>query len=131
MTGLDNNILVRIFIEDDKEQGRKVKEFLQALTPESPGYVSLIALIELAWVLRSRYLLNKAQLIQCLERLLKYPELVIEGHTAVTFALRRFSQLNADFADCLIELLGHAAAGCGETVTFDLDASRFAGMRLL
>ena len=130
MTGLDTNILVRIFIEDDPEQYRKVKEFLQSLTPESPGYVSLIALIELVWVLRSRYPLNKAQLIQCMERLLEYPELVIEDHTAVTFALYRFSQFKADFADCLIERLGHAA-GCKETVTFDLDASRFAGMRLL
>jgi predicted nucleic-acid-binding protein len=130
MTGLDTNILVRIFIEDDPEQYRKVKEFLQSLTRETPGYVSLIALIELAWVLRSRYLLNKMQLIQCLGRLLDYPELVIEDHTAVTLALRRFSQFKADFADCLIEQLGHAA-GCGDTVTFDVDASRFAGMKLL
>ena len=87
-------------------------------------------MIELAWVLRSRYPLNKAQLIQCLERLLKYPELVIEDHTEVEFALRQFSQFKADFADCLIERLGHAA-GCGETVTFDVDASRSAGMGLL
>jgi predicted nucleic-acid-binding protein len=130
MTGLDTNILVRIFIEDNPEQYRKVKQFLQTLTPESPGYVSLIALIELVWVLRSLYLLNKAQLIQCLERLLQYHELVIEDHTAVTLALNRFFQFKADFADCLIERLGHAA-GCHETVTFDADASRFAGMRLL
>jgi predicted nucleic-acid-binding protein len=130
MTGLDTNVLVRIFIEDDPEQYRKVKEFLQSLTPESPGYVSLIALIELAWVLRSQYTLNKMQLIQCLERLLGYPELVIEDHAAVTLALHRFSQFKADFADCLIERLGHAA-GCGKTVTFDVDASRFAGMTLL
>jgi predicted nucleic-acid-binding protein len=130
MTGLDTNILVRIFIKDDPEQYRKVKEFLQSLTPESPGYVSLVALIELAWVLRSRYPLSKMQLIQCLERLLDYPELVVEDHAAVTLALRRFSQFKADFADCLIERLGHAA-GCRQTVTFDVDASRFAGMTLL
>src|ERR1035441_7349512 len=123
MTGLDTNILVRVFIEDDPEQYRKVKEFLQSLTPESPGYVSLIALIELAWVLRSRFLLNKIQLIKCLERLLDYPELMIEDHAAVTLALHRFSQFKADFADCLIERLGHAA-GCRETITFDVDADR-------
>jgi predicted nucleic-acid-binding protein len=70
------------------------------------------------------------QLIQCLERLLDYPELVVEDHAAVTLALRRFSQFKADFADCLIERLGHAA-GCRQTVTFDVDASRFAGMTLL
>jgi predicted nucleic-acid-binding protein len=35
-----------------------------------------------------------------------------------------------DFADCLIERLGHAV-GCRETVTFDVSASRSAGMKLL
>ena len=130
MTGFDTNVLVRFFIEDDPEQCQRVDEFLQSLTPGSPGYVSVVSLIELVWVLSSQYRLNKAQLIQCLERLLEYHELMIEDHTAVTFALHRFSQFKADFADCLIECSG-AAAGCGETYTFDADASRFAGMRLL
>lgn len=130
MTGLDTNILVRIFIEDDPEQCREVKEFLQSLTPESPGYVSLIALIELTWVLRSRYRLSKEQLIQCVDLLLGFSELMVDNHAAVTLALRRFASGKADFADCLIERLGYTA-GCKETVTFDLNASRFAGMRLL
>jgi predicted nucleic-acid-binding protein len=68
--------------------------------------------------------------IQCLEHLLDLPEVIIEDHMAVTSALSRFSKFNADFADCLIERLGHAA-GCKETVTFDVNASKFAGMRLL
>ena len=130
MTGIDTNILVRIFIEDDPEQFRKVKEFLQTLSPVSPGYVSLIALIELVWVLRNRYLLNKIQLIQCMEQLFEYQELVIEDRVAVASALNHFSQFKADFADCLIEQLGHAA-GCSETVTFDANAVKLAGMRLL
>ena len=65
-----------------------------------------------------------------MERLLNSPELVVENHDAVTKALNRFSQLKADFADCLIERSG-ASAGCADTVTFDVDASKFAGMRLL
>ena len=130
MTGLDTNVLVRFFVEDNPEQCRKVEELLQSLSLESPGYISLVSLLELVWVLYNRYRLSKAQLIQCLERLLDYPELKVENHTAVTLALRRFSQFKADFADCLIERSCHAA-GCQETVTFDVDASRFAGMKLL
>jgi predicted nucleic-acid-binding protein len=103
---------------------------MRALRPESPGFVSLVSLIELVWVLRGKYRLSKAELIQCLEQLLNSPEVMVENHTAVTLALRRFSHFKADFADCLIERSG-GAAGCQETVTFDEDAARFARMRLL
>ena len=130
MTGIDTNVLVRFFTKDDLEQGSRAKQFLRALSPESPGFVSLVSLIELVWVLRSQYRLSKADLIQHLERLLDSPELMIENQTAVTLALRRFASGKADFADCLIERSG-AAAGCSETVTFDVNASRFAGMRML
>ncbi|HME58037.1 MAG TPA: type II toxin-antitoxin system VapC family toxin [Terracidiphilus sp.] len=130
MTGLDTNILVRFFTKDDVEQSGRAVKFMRTLTTESPGYVSLVSLIEFVWVLRSKYRLSKAELIQRLEQLLDSPELIVENHSAVTHALRRFTQLKADFADCLIERSCHVA-GCRETVTFDVDASRFAGMTLL
>jgi predicted nucleic-acid-binding protein len=130
MTGLDTNILVRFFTKDNIEQSSRAVDLMRTLTPESPGFVSLVSLIELVWVLRSQYRLSKSELIQCLEQLLNIHDLVVESQTAVTLALRRFANAKADFADCLIERSG-AAAGCGETVTFDVDASRFAGMRLL
>ena|SRR5208337_2146039 len=130
MTGLDTNILVRFFTKDDVEQSGRAVKFMRTLTTESPGYVSLVSLIEFVWVLRSKYRLSKAELIQRLEQLLDSPELIVENHSAVTLALRRFTQLKADFADCLIERSCHVA-GCRETVTFDVDASRFAGMTLL
>ncbi|MGB7546370.1 MAG: type II toxin-antitoxin system VapC family toxin [Terracidiphilus sp.] len=130
MTGLDTNILVRFFTKDDPEQSSRAKELLRTLTPETPGFVTLVSLVELIWVLRSRYRWSKAQLTLCLERLLDSPELAVESHVAVGQALRRFSARKADFADCLIERSGHAG-GCRETVTFDQDAATFAGMRLL
>jgi predicted nucleic-acid-binding protein len=130
MTGIDTNILVRFFTKDDLEQGSRVADFMRDLRPESPGFVSLVSLIESVWVLRSKYRLSKAELVPCLEQLLNSRELVVENDTAVASALRRFSQFKADFADCLIERSG-AAAGCRETVTFDEDAARYAGMRLL
>jgi predicted nucleic-acid-binding protein len=130
MTGLDTNVLVRYFTLDDPSQSRRAEAFLDALTPNAKGFVSQVCLIELAWVLRSQYRLSKPRLIHCMERLLNSPELVVENHDAVTKALNRFSQLKADFADCLIERSG-ASAGCADTVTFDVDASKFAGMRLL
>ncbi len=130
MTGVDTNILARFFVQDDLDQSRRAEEFLQSLTPEAPGFVSLVSLAELAWVLRRRYGWSRAQLVQCLDHVLDSPEFVLEGQTAVTQALHRFASSKADFADCLIERSGHTA-GCGETVTFDVGASRSAGMGLL
>jgi predicted nucleic-acid-binding protein len=130
MIGLDTNVLVRFFSEDDPVQCRRAEEFLQNLSPTGRGYVSLVSLVELGWVLRSHYRLSKAQLIVCIETLLNSPELVLESQTAVVQSLRRFSSAKADFADCLIERSCHAA-GCRETVTFDVDASQSAGMKLL
>jgi len=130
MTGLDTNILVRFFTKDDPTQAGRAKKLLRTLTIESPGFVSLVSLIELIWVLRSQYHWSKAQLMFSLERLLNSSELVLEGHAAVTQALRRFATVKADFADCLIERCCHLA-GCRHTVTFDVDASKSAGMSLL
>jgi len=130
MTGLDTNILVRYFAKDDVEQGSKAALLIRSLTLEFPGYVSLVSLIELVWVLRSRYRLKKPELVKILDQLLDSPELTVESQTAVNLAVRRFANGKADFADCLIECSG-AAAGCAETVTFDVEASRTSGMRLL
>ncbi len=130
MTGIDTNILVRFFTKDDTAQASRAKSFLQTLTPSSPGFVTLICLIELVWVLRAQYRFDKPNLVLRLEQLLDSPELVLESQTAVEQALRRFARENVDFADCLIERSGHHL-GCHETVTFDAAAAKLAGVKLL
>jgi predicted nucleic-acid-binding protein len=130
MTGLDTNILVRFFTKDDPAQSKRAADFMRSLTPESPGFVSMVSLIELVWVLRSQYGLGKTELIQHMEQMLDAPELIVENHATVHQALRRFAGFKADFADCLIAACGHAK-GCRETVTFDGKAAKNAGMKLL
>lgn len=130
MTGLDTNILVRFFAQDAPDQSRRANELLRSLTPEAPGFVSLVSLTELIWVLRCHYSASKPQLIRWLTQLLDSPELVVEAQTVVAQALHRFVSTKADFADCLIERSGHHG-GCGATVTFDQNAAKFAGMKLL
>lgn len=130
MTGLDTNVLVRFFAQDDRAQSDKAEELLQTLSPESQGFLSVVSLVELIWVLRSHYRMSKSRLVVCIERLLDAPELTIESQPAVAQALKRFASGKGNFADLLIERLGKSA-GCHETVTFDLNAAQFAGMRLL
>ena len=130
MTGLDTNVLVRFFAQDDLGQCQRADRFLQTLTPENPGFVSIVVLVELVWVLRSRYSISKPILVECLGRLLNAPELEVESPAVVLHALARYAHFNADFSDCLIERAG-ALAGCDHTVTFDKNAAASVAMRLL
>ena len=130
MTGVDTNVLARFFAKDDLDQFAKARDFLGSLSSLSPGFVSMVCLIELIWVLRGKYRASKNELMACVEKLLNSSELILESETAVTQALDRFASSKSDFADCLIERCGFLA-GCKETVTFDRDAARYAGMRLL
>ncbi|TFF04074.1 PIN domain-containing protein [Pseudomonas sp. BCA14] len=130
MIGLDTNVLVRYVTQDDPVQSPKACELIESLTTLSPGFVSLVSVVELVWVLQSCYQCAKSELVTVLETLLRTRELIIEQAEIVWQALRRFTASKADFADCLIERCAHSA-GCEYTATFDLDAAKAAGMKRL
>jgi predicted nucleic-acid-binding protein len=130
MIGLDTNVLVRYVAQDDKKQSAIASEFIESLTPTAPGFVALVTVVELVWVLQSSYKASKEEIITVLETLLRTRELKLENAETIWQAIRRFSESNADFADCLIERSAHAA-GCDHTVTFDSKAVRTAGMQRL
>ena len=81
-------------------------------------------------MLGSAYDLDRAQLVQAFEGLLRTKELVIENAETVWKAVRSFQSSNADFADCLIERAA-TVAGCEKTMTFDRAAAKGAGMTLM
>ena len=127
MTGLDTNVLVRYIMQDDAKQSALATRLVESLSAESPGFVALVSVVELGWVLASAYDLDRAQLAEALEGLLRTQEIVVEQAETVWKALRVFRASNADFADCLIERAA-AAAGCERTMTFDRAAARGCGM---
>jgi predicted nucleic-acid-binding protein len=130
MTGLDTNVLVRYIMQDDPAQSAAAGRLLESLTSDDPGFVPLVAVVELAWVLSSAYGLERGQLVAALEALLRTKEIVVEDAEIVWKALRLFAASNADFADCLIERAA-AAAGCRRTMTFDRAAAKACGMTLI
>lgn len=130
MIGLDTNVLVRYVMQDDPKQSQKASRLIESLTSETPGFVPLVALIELVWVLISCYDLTREEVSQVLDGLLRAKEIVLERAEQVSQALRTFGTGSADFADCLIERTS-AATGCGKTMTFDIGAAKFAGMTLI
>ena len=130
MIGLDTNILVRYLTEDDPAQTIAAGRVMDSFSSDSPGFISLIVLAELVWVLESFYRFTKKEIEQVLETLLRSEELVLERAEIVSQALRMFRGSRADFADCLIERCGRAA-GCKHTLSFDWKAIAGAGMRPL
>jgi predicted nucleic-acid-binding protein len=130
MTGLDTNVLVRYIMQDDARQSPLATRLVESLSADAPGFVPLVAVVELGWVLSSAYELDRSQLIEAFEALLRTKELVVESAEVVWKALRSVQSSNADFADCLVSCSA-AAAGCAKTMTFDRGATKGAGMTLI
>lgn len=130
MIGLDTNVLVRYIMQDDARQTPVATRLVESMTPQAPGFVPLVAVVELGWVLSSAYGLDRGQLVEAFEALLRTRELVVDQAETVWKALRVFQTTNADFADCVIERTS-ASAGCERTMTFDRGAAKACGMVLV
>ena len=130
MIGLDTNVLVRYIMQDDPKQSPKASRLIEGLTAAEPGFVPLVSIVKLVWVLSSAYSLDRQQVSAALDLLLRSKEIVLDRADQVLQAQRRFNSGGADFADCLIERVAHGA-GCTMTMTFDVAAVKSAGMTLI
>ena len=130
MIGIDTNVLVRYIAQDDPAQAHAATAFLEGeLTPDRPGWISRVVLVELAWVLESVYDVPAARVAETLETLFCTDVLRIDDIGTAWQALVAYRQ-GFDFADALI-VASSRNAGCNEVVTFDRSASRLDDARLL
>src|ERR1700723_2897219 len=127
MLGLDTNVLVRYLVQDDRRQYEKARRLIQREAGNGePVLISLLVLLEVEWVLRSRYGLSKADILAAFSALLDAADLAFEDETSVEYALYTWKDSAADFADCLIEARNRRL-GCRATATFDGKALKVAG----
>jgi len=130
MKGLDTNVLLRYLTQDDPVQSPKATEIVeQRFTREDPGFVSLVAMAEIVWVLNSVYGRTDREIAQTVERLLQADTLVLQNEQQVFTAMVALKQGWGGFSDALIAALG-AWAGCESTLTFDKKALRMPGFEL-
>jgi len=127
--GLDTNVLVRYFTQDDAFQAARANEIIDELSEDEPGFVSVIVLAEIYWVLRESYKADRGTVVTILRGLLDSKEIVVERSETARRALHH-TEDGTDFADSLIVEFG-IDAGCDHTVTFDQKAAKKAGMRLI
>ena len=124
MIGLDTNVLVRYFAQDDPIQSARAVELIEGrLQEDEPGFVGIVAMVEMAWVLERAYGLGEQELAAIIERLLQASVLVVENEVEVFTALTALKEGRGDFADIVLGELGRRA-GCSVTFTFDRKASR-------
>ena len=134
MIGLDTNVLARYLTQDDVRQAALASRLIENdLTIARPGFVSLVVLAELCWVLSRLYSATMDELADMISDLLNTPQIQVERREVVQAAIRRFKQgksRKAGLVDALIAELA-SSEGCTSTVTFDKTAVRAAGMTLL
>ena len=128
MIGLDTNV-VRYLTQDDPIQSPKATEIIERqLSEQTPGFVSVVAMVETAWVLDRVYDLGAHDIAAAIERMLQADALVVENEQEVFTAMVALKHGHGSFADALIAELG-IRAGCASTLTFDHKALRLSGYR--
>lgn len=131
MIGLDTNVVVRYLTQDDAKQAAAASRlFERTLSADNPGYVGLITLCEIAWVLAECYDADQGRIRSVIEGLLGSKQILVEDADLVWKALRSWEDSAADFSDALIgQTL--TARGCEKIVTFDKSAAKLPGFELL
>ena len=122
MTAIDANVLVRYLVQDDPAQAALANDFMAELTSAKPGYVSVIVLVELYWVLHRAYRFERSRILDLISMLVRANDLHVESPITVSRAIQQ-AQAGADFADALILEQG-MRAGCTRMVTLDRRAAQ-------
>ncbi len=129
MTGIDTNVLVRYITRDHAEQYEAAKRHLESnCSQENPGYVNVIVLCELIWVLTTAYDADREDVARVIDQILRTRQLQVQRRDQVRSALEEYTDSTAGFADCLIGCLNRQA-GCDRTITFDQAAARLSDWR--
>lgn len=129
MIGLDTNVVARWILRDVPSHTALADAVFGQLTAERPGFVTQVTMVELLWVMTKSYGYPRGHAYQVLEELLISEDLEFDDGESIWAALLAARE-GADFADALIAET-FRRYGCEDSVTFDRDAARRFGMRLL
>lgn len=116
MIGLDVNVLVRYFVDDDEIQHWQSRELIY----QNSIFLSNIVLVEAYWVMQRLFKLEHKQLLSCFGCLLQMSNAHFENCEAFAGALHQCKTRRCDFADVFINRC-HQLKGI-ITVSFDKKA---------
>jgi len=129
--GIDTSILLRLWLNDDPAQNRRIDALLAA-DGSTPGslLVTDVVLAEAVWTLRSAFDQDKAAQLLAVRSLLHEVAFAFEDREAVHQATVMFEQGQCGFSDCLV-VARHARQGCDFTATFDRGMRKLPGVKVL
>jgi len=121
MIGLDTNVLLRLFVEDDPRQCDRARRFVDAATLDEACVINPIVLAEFAWTLARNFKKKRNEVAHLIGEVLSADDLEIPYRRAAEGALSAYRKGKADFPDYLLANI-NAELGCASTATFDGDA---------
>jgi predicted nucleic-acid-binding protein len=131
MIGLDTNILLRLFIEDDPTQTACARTAVRSAVEMGRAvFVNLVVLVEFIWVMESVFRKQRSEIAVFLEALVENSALTVESEQHIRKVIPLYRDRGFDFADLLIGEINRET-GCSATYTFDRKAARLAHFQLL
>ncbi|MEO8280827.1 MAG: type II toxin-antitoxin system VapC family toxin [Ideonella sp.] len=131
MIGIDTNILLRLWLNDDPAQNKRIDALL-AEHGGTPGslLVTDVVLVEAVWTLRSAFDQDKDAQLIAVRSLLEETAFAFEDREAVAGAITLFEAGSYGFSDCLV-VAKHARHSCDLTATFDRGMRKLPGVKVL
>jgi len=84
MKALDNNVLVRFLVRDDKRQAETIyRIFKKAESDREVFFVPLLVVLETVWVLESVYKIPRQEILYSINELILMPILKFETQSAI------------------------------------------------
>jgi len=124
MLGIDTNILIRFFVQDDENQLNSVVElFLAQEEKKDKIFISNVVLVEFVWVLKKTYRIPKSDILSSLNKIISNSIFCFEDKIIFSNAIDKYSNNGGDFADYLIGNIGYRF-NTTTTFTFDKKLNR-------
>lgn len=128
MIAIDTNVLLRFFQHDnDPAQSASAQ---QVVRENAPVFVNDVVLVEFVWTCKRTFKLDRKAIHLKLEAIGESTEFAVSRPEVFERAVLGYSGRKSDFADWLI---GEAnlEQGCETTVTFDRNAAKSKGFKLV
>ena len=94
MIAVDTNVLARFITRDDPVQANRARRLIEA----GPVFVAKTVLLELEWVLRGAYGMDRPTILKAMRGVLGLPGLTVEDESNVARAIEWY-EAGLDFAD--------------------------------
>jgi predicted nucleic-acid-binding protein len=131
MKAIATNVLLRLFVNDDKAQAAKARALFEAHAEEDDSlWIADTVLVELVWALTRSYGRPRADIVTVLRALAGNATVKLESAAALVEATTLYAQGPADFVDCLLAVNAKAQR-CAALHSFDKKMKGLPGVVVL